>query len=124
MNKIVLLSLPMIALALTAGIAYAQPFGVQNLQNLQNMTHEQKNLMTQKLSLQQQMIQDRISFISGNMTQDLFQDRLQTYMDSMQQIKDQMRNSTGCINSQWKHMGSMGMHGQGIGMGQMKRLGK
>jgi aconitase A len=95
MKKAYLLSLPVLALVAVAGIAAAYPFP-----DTENMTQEEKDLRVQMLELKQEMIQNQIAYLNGEITQEQFQERLQTHMDEMQQLRGQLRenfyNGEGC----------------------------
>ena len=110
MKKAYLLSLPVMALLAAAGIAAAYP-----AMDTGDMTQEEKNLRVQMLELRQEMIQDQIAYLNGDLTQEQIQERLQAHLDEMQplreQIRDMLRDGEGCAC------------GSGIGSGHMKHGG-
>jgi hypothetical protein len=97
MKKTAILALPVLALLAVAGIAAAQPYW-----NPENMTQEQKELRIQMLELKQEMIQDQIAYLKGEITQEQFQERSQAHLDEMQPLHEQMKEAVtegeGCAH--------------------------
>lgn len=90
MKKTVFLAIPAMALLAVAGIVSAYP-----LLNIEEMTQEQKDLRVQALEMKQEMIQNQIAYLKGELTQEQFQERLQAHMDEMQPLREQLRESFG-----------------------------
>ncbi len=107
MKKAYLLSLPVLALLAVAGIAAAYPAA-----NTEEMTQEEKGLRVQMLEQRQEMTQNQIDYLNGELTQEQFQERLQAHMDEMQPLREQLRenfyNGEGCAHGFGKGMGRMG----------------
>ena len=95
MKRAALMALPVLALVAAAGLAAAFPFP-----STEDMTQEEKALRVQMLELKQEMLQDQIRYINGEITQEEFQERLQAHMDEMQPLHEQLRemncNGEGC----------------------------
>lgn len=106
MKKAAILGIPVLALVAIAGIVVAQPYW-----NPDNMTQEQKNLTIQVLELKQEMIQNQIAYLNGEITQEQFQDRLQVHLDEIKPLREQMREMATegepCAHGwgRWAHKG-------------------
>ena len=104
MKKAYLLSLPVLALLAVAGIAAAYPAA-----NTEEMTQEEKDLRVQMLELRQEMIQNQIDYLNGELTQEQFQERLQAHLDEAQPLREQLRelhsSGEGCACGLGKRTG-------------------
>ena len=74
MKRIGLLALPVLALVAVAGIAAAYP-----LMGIEDMTQEEKDLRVQMLEQKQEITQDQIAYLNGEITQEQLQERLQVH---------------------------------------------
>jgi hypothetical protein len=112
MDKRYLLALPVLALVASVGIAAAFP-----LTSTEDMTDQEKALRVQMLEMRQEVIGDQIAYLNGEITQEQLQDTLQTHLEEMQQIRDQLWETAGdgegCPHA-WG-----GMMGRGFGPGMM-----
>lgn len=86
MKKAYLLSLPVLALLATAGLSAAYP-----LLDPEDMTQDEKGLRVQMLELRQEMTQNQIDYLNGELTQEQFQERLQAHLDEAQPLREQLR---------------------------------
>jgi len=93
MNKLGFAAVTMISIAMVVGIASAQP--AWKPANAANMTQEEKDLRIQVLELQQQMLQDRIAYLKGEMTQEQLQESQQAHMETMKTLMEQLKETTG-----------------------------
>jgi hypothetical protein len=59
--------------------------------DIQNMTHEEKDMRVQVLELQQEMLQNQIAYLKGELTEEEFQEMLQQHFDEMQSLREQLR---------------------------------
>ena len=113
MKRTGLLVLPVLALVAVAGIAAAYP-----MMGTEDMTQEEKDLRVQMLEQQQEMIQEQIAYLNGEMTQEQFQERIQAHLDEMEPLREQLReiatDGEGCACGPGGRMG----HG-GFGPGMM-----
>ena len=112
-----LLALPVLALFAIAGIAAAQPYF-----DPQELTQEQKEIHIRSLEQRQDMIQDRISYINGELTQEQFQQRLEQHQQEMDQLREQFREQLGIEGCPCGHGpgGTGNMMGSGKGMGMQR----
>jgi DNA integrity scanning protein DisA with diadenylate cyclase activity len=125
-KKLVLLALPVLAIIAVTGVVSAFPFWNNtnaksgwNEWEIANMTEEHKEFKVQLLELRQDMIQNQIAYLKGEITEKQYKGSLQQLFDEMKSLHEQMRNNAdgeglaGC--------GFMnGMKGKGFGRG-MKR---
>ena len=111
MNRKYLLALPVLALVASIGIAAAYP-----ILNTEDMTSEEKNLRVQALEIRQEMTSDQIAYLNGDITQEQLQERLQTHLEDMQQVRDQLRELLGYGEGCPHELGGMMGHRGGFGM--------
>ena len=113
MKKAYMLSLPVLALLAVSGIAAAFPMG-----DIEEMTQEEKDLRIQMLELRQEMTENQIAYLNGELTQEQFQEAMQAHMDEEQPLREQLRelhqDGEGCPCGGGRGMGHMGF---GPGMG-------
>jgi TolA-binding protein len=116
MKKLGLLALPLVAIIAIAGLASAYP-----LWNVEDMTQEEKDVRVQVLELQQEMLQNQIAYLKGELTEEQFQEMLQGHFDEMQSLREQLRehihlrnpDAMGCRGRGFKGFGR-GMRGMGF----------
>jgi TolA-binding protein len=107
MKRIGLLALPVLALVAVAGIAAAYP-----AMSAKDMTDEEKSLRVQMLEQRQEMIQEQIAYLNGEITQEQLQERLQTHLDETEPLREQLRematDGEGCACGFGNRMGHRG----------------
>lgn len=115
MKKLGLLAIPLLAIIAVAGLVAAYPW------NTKDMTQEEKDLSIQLLEMKQEMIQNRIAYLKGEITEEQFQERLQAHQDEMQPLREQLREQIQLRNPDALGCGGRGGF-KGFGRG-MKGMG-
>jgi outer membrane protease len=119
MKKITLIAVPVLAVALMAVAVHAD--SNQTANTTQNITQDQKNLLIQILELRLQAINDKLSYLKGEITLDQLKASLNTAMQSMSQLKTQFKDMLKSDTSKGKHLGWM--IGRRMGIVGMKGFG-
>jgi uncharacterized protein HemX len=110
MKRLGLLAVPLLAVIAVAGIVAAYPW------NTEDMTQEERDLSIQTLELKQEMLQNRIAYLRGEMTEEQLQESLQQLHDEMQPLREQLREQI-----QLRNPDAAGCRGglKGFGRGMM-----
>lgn len=117
--KTALLALPVLAIIAVAGIVAAQPYW-----NPDDMTQEQKDFKVQMLELKQEMIQDKIAYLNGELTEEEVYELMEQHFEAMSQLREQFKDISGIEGDCTYGKGHKGMEfGKGMGMKGMHRMG-
>ena len=112
-----LLAVPLLAGILIA--SFAAVVAAYPLLNIEDMTQEEKDLTIQALELKQEMLQDRIAYLKGEITEEQFQQNLEGYHEQMQPLRDQLREQMQLRNPDATGCGGRGGGFKGFGQGMM-----
>jgi uncharacterized membrane protein len=108
---------PALAIPVFALIAITAIAGVYAVLDVSGMTQEQKDLEVQTLQARQEMIQNQISYLRGELTQQQLLQKFQANLDETQSLMQQFRETAG--NATANSCGCDGRHPEMFGRGMM-----